>query len=128
MYNVKHTNFSNGTIRYQDVYIAKKKDGDYDDFGNFIPQYLKPTKYRMNIMPLTEGIDIQTFGENSNSVKVTVLDYQTYKNVFNNFDVAYIGVEPNDEKNHGDNSNYTIMVREQNNIIKLFFQEKVKGE
>lgn len=128
MYNVKNTNFSNSAIRYQDVYIASKITSKYDDYGNVIPQYSNPVKYSMNIMPLTESIDIQAFGENSNSVKVTVLDYKMYNGIFKNFDVAYIGVIPDDEKTNGENSNYTITVREQNDIIKLYFQEKVKGE
>lgn len=128
MYNVKNTNFTNNAIRNQEVYIASKIDSIYDDFGNVIPQYSNPIKYRMNIMPLNESIDIQAFGENSNSVKVAVLDYRMYNGIFKNFDVAYLGIKPNDEEINGENSNYIITVREQNNIIKLYFQEKVKGE
>ena len=128
MYNVKNTGFSGGSIRYQDVYVASKKSSKYDDLGNVIPQYSVPVKHRMNVMPLTESIDIQTFGENSNSVKVTVLGYKMYNGIFKNFDVAYIGITPDGEKTFGENSNYTITVREQNDIIKLYFQEKIKGE
>lgn len=128
MYNVKNTNFTNSAIRYQEVYIASKVDSIYDDYGNVIPRFSIPKKYRMNIMPLTESIDIQTFGENSNSVKITVLDYKMYNGIFQNFDVAYIGITPDNETINGENSNYTITVREQNDIIKLYFQEKVKGE
>ena len=128
MYNVKNTNFSSSAIRYQKVYIASKIDSIYDDYGNVIPQYSNPLGYEMNIMPLTESIDIQTFGENSNSVKVTVLDYNMYKGKFKNFDVAYLDITPDNETVNGENSNYILMVREQNSIIKLFFREKVKGE
>lgn len=129
MYGVKNGNFYNGGIRYQEVYIAKKIDSKQDDYGNVIPQYSIPKKYMMQIMPLTENIDIQTFGETSHSVKVAVLSYQKFKNIFNNFDVAYLnGASPENEKINGENSNYTLKVREQNEIIKLYFQEKIKGE
>lgn len=129
MYNVKNNNLKNSNIRYQNVYIASKTNSFEDDYGNIIPKYLEPIKYRMNVMPLTDSIDIQTFGENSNAIKITVLDYNMYKDKFKDFDVAYLdGESPAGEIVRGSNANYLIRVREQNNIIKLYFQKIVKGE
>lgn len=129
MYNVKNNNLKNSNIRYQNVYIASKTDSFEDDYGNIIPKYLEPIKYRMNVMPLTESIDIQAFGENSNAVKVSILDYNLYKDKFKDFDLAYLdGAMPEEDEPYGTNANYTIMVRPQNNIIKLYFQKIVKGE
>lgn len=129
MYSVKNNKFSNSNIRYEKVYVAKKIDSVTDDYGNVIPKYNKPLEFKMNVMPLTESIDIQAFGENSNAIKVTVLDYETYKDKFKDFDLAYLeGKTPRGETENGEKANYVITVRPQNKIIKLFFQKIVKGE
>lgn len=130
MYNVKNTSFKNKAIRHENVYVASKTDSSEDEYGNIIPQYLKPIKYSFNVMPLTESSDIQAFGENVNATKVVVLDYNLYKNKFKAFDVAYLdGVTPDGETIHGENANYKIAnIRPQNQIIKIYFQKIVKGE
>lgn len=129
MYNVKNTNFTNSGIRYEKVYIASKTASKEDDFGNIIPIYKIPKMYKMNIMPLTESIDIQAFGENSNATKVAILDYNQYKDKFKDFDVAYLdGNTPKNDTVNGETANYVLMVRPQNKIIKLYFRKIVKGE
>lgn len=129
MYNVKNTNFNNKNIRLQKVYIASKIESERDKYGNIIPKYSKPVPYLFNVMPLTESSDIQAFGESSNNMKITILDYKLYKNKFHDFDLCYLdGYTPDNEEKHGQNANYYIYtVREQNSIIKLYFKKLIKG-
>lgn len=125
MYNVKGARiFQNWT---KTCYIATKKKGEviYDDEGNEIKVYNKPEKYRFNIQPVSNSLDILEYGEKVDKMYKAIIPYETYVDKFHEGDIAYLeGVEPQNEteKTYGIGGNYMISgVRPQNTVIAIYF-------
>lgn len=109
-------------------YIGTKLDSTFDDYGNEITNYDIPQKYLFNIQPVTLSSDIQTFGENSNKMKVAVITNRAkYDNKFKEFDCAYLdGATPDGEVVNGEKANYRVYsVQPQNVAIRVFFLKTV---
>ena len=127
--------FSNSIYKNLDkkIYIAPKKGVEYDDYNNEIVIYEKPFYLgKFNYQPLS-GNDLQAYisayGETKNKLIRVFLDIK-YKNKIKEFDVAYLyGVSPMGEQINGNNANYYVRTRaEQNTVVMVIFEEIIKEE
>ena len=112
-----------------EIYVAKKLDSTYDDYGNEITNYDEPVKYFFNVQPVTNTSNASAFGELVPRLKVAVIPKTEYENVFNEFDLAYLdGITPEEEVFNGAKANYRIYsVQPQNAIIKVYFLKIISG-
>lgn len=110
------------------IYIASKKELDYDDYGNQIIVYEKPKKYEFNVQPISSDVDLMEFGEKANMMQKAVIS-MSYKNIFKENDIAYLDdVTPDGELKYGDNANYRLYPpRNQNKRIIIYF-ERLTGK
>lgn len=130
MFNAPFDTLSNVN---KEIYIAKKKKVDYDDYNNEIVTYDKPFFFGMrNYQPLV-GNDleayIRTYGETNNSIVRCFIDSYE-RGTIRKFDLAYLyGATPKGELVYGDNANYRVKtVKEQNTKIMILFEEIIKEE
>lgn len=117
----------------KEIYIARKKDVEDDEYNNEIVTYEKPFFYGMeNYQPLTGNsleAYIRVYGETKSNIVRCFIDY-TEKGKFKEFDLAYLyGAKPDGELVYGDNANYLIKAyKEQNTKIMVLFEEIIKEE
>lgn len=117
----------------KDLYIATKKQVNYDDYNNEIIEYNKPFYFgRVNYQPLTRK-DLEAFmkeyGETKNKIISCLIDY-TDDGKFKEFDLAYLyGVTPKNETEYGSKANYVVRsYKPQNTRIMVIFEELIKEE
>ena len=117
----------------KDLYIATKKQVNYDDYNNEIIEYNKPFYFgRVNYQPLTRK-DLEAFmkeyGETKNKIISCLINY-TDDGKFKEFDLAYLyGVTPDNETVYGSNANYIVRsYKPQNTRIMVIFEELIKEE
>lgn len=127
-FNPKNHIFQNWN---KDMYIATKKEVQYDDYNNEIVVYNEPFYFgKVNYQPLTTKqmeAYIKTYGEIENNVVSCLIDFKDrYK--FNIFDLAYLyDATPQNEKKFGDNANYKIRAfKPQNTKIMVILEEIIK--
>ena len=113
------------------MYIATKKEVQYDDYNNEVVIYNEPFYFgKVNYQPLTTKqleAYMQTYGETENNVVSCLIDFKDrYK--FNIFDLAYLyDATPQDEINNGDNANYKVRAfKPQNTKIMVILEEIIK--
>lgn len=112
---------------YKDVWIASKVDSDVDENFYEVSIYGEPVKYKMNIQPTNATSDLEAFGETSFGMLRAVVPYNKFKGKIKEFDVAYVGVTPDGEKENGANANYRVKsVMEQNLAITIYFEKITK--
>lgn len=130
MFNAPFDTFSNVN---KEIYIARKKSVDYDEYNNEIVTYDKPFFYGMkNYQPLVGNsleAYIRVYGETNSNISRCFIDY-TDKGIFKEFDLAYLyDATPDGELVYGDNANYIVKaVKEQNTKIMVLFEEIIKEE
>ena len=128
MFNPPNNVFRNA---YKDLYIARKKDVQYDDFNNEIVIYDKPYYFgKVNYQPINPKnlqMYISEFGETQNNLVQCLIDYNE-KDFMKEFDVAYLyGNTPKGEEVYGENANFEIKVfRPQNAKILVILEEMIK--
>lgn len=110
------------------IYIARKKDLEYDEYGNQIISYEKPIDYDFNVQPISSDVDLLEFGEKANMIQKAVIS-MSYKGQFKENDLAYLDdVNPDGENKYGDNANYRLYPpRNQNKRIVIYF-ERLTGK
>lgn len=110
------------------IYIAKKKNLEYDDYGNQVVEYEEPVKYMFNVQPVSSNEDLVEFGEKASTIQKAVIPMSYFK-AFKEGDKAYLdGQEPLDEERYGDNANYLMLPpRNQNKAIIIYF-ERITGK
>lgn len=112
----------------QDIYIASKIGVKEDEYGNEISIYSKPTSYKFNYQSVNSDSEIAEFGEKTSIMKRAVIPI-SYKNVFKEFDVAYLDdATPNKETNHGDTANYRLLPPRNGNAVIIIYFEKLTGK
>lgn len=134
MYNTGFFQTSMNTFQNarKDIYIAKKLDVTYDDHGNEIENYDKPTFLgKFNYQPMdwkSMSSYIAVYGETRSLVIQCLMDY-SYKTKIKEFDKAYLyGVTPKGEEINGLNANFVIKsIRPQNTKIMVVLEELTKG-
>ncbi len=112
----------------KEIYITKKKNLGYDDFGKQIIEYEEPKKYEFNVQPITSQVDLMEFGEKSNMMQKAVISIK-FLNKFKENDLAYLdGITPEGEITFGDKANYRLYPpRNQNKVIVIYF-ERITGK
>lgn len=116
----------------KNMYIATKKEVQYDDYNNEIVAYNEPFYFgKVNYQPLTSKqleAYIKEYGETENQVVSCLIDYN--KKMFDKFDVAYLyGATPNNEKKYGANANYKVRAfKPQNTKIMVLLEEIIKED
>lgn len=125
------------------LYIAKRKEINYDDYGNAIEVFETPKKYRFFYMPVVsdpKSIDYQVYGALSNYMFRCFIPYNVYVGNFHQGDRAYLIDEDlqiqdmdnvaNKDNEYCEKANYEIIdVKPQNMVIKLLFRKiNYKGE
>lgn len=117
----------------KDMYIATKKEVEYDDYNNEIVKYNKPFYFgKVNYQPLT-GKQLEDFireyGETDNQIVSCLINY-TDDGKFSDFDLAYLyGVNPIGEQNYGDKANFKVRAyKPQNTRIMVIFEKITKEE
>ena len=112
-----------------EIYVAKKLDSTYDDYGNEITNYAEPIKYFLNVQPVTNTSNASSFGELVPRLKVAVMPRNEYEGLFDEFDLAYLdGISPVDESFNGAKANYRVYsVQPQNAILKVYFLKIISG-
>ena len=130
MFNAPFDTISNAN---KEMYIARKKSVEYDDYNNEIVKYDKPEFFGMRMYQPLVGNDleayIRTYGEtNSNVVRCFINSYE--RGTIKTFDLAYLyGANPKGELVYGDNANYRVKtVKEQNTKIMILFEEIIKED
>lgn len=105
-------------------YIANKTGTTEDEYGNELPVYGTPTKYRFNIQPASGDFDITLYGAKVSKVYRAVVPY-SYKDKIKEGDIAYLdGESPANEVVNGENGNYIVdSVRPQNLATTIYFQK-----
>lgn len=108
----------------KEIYIAKQKETNINDYGVDERTFYEPKMYMMNYQPASEKLDIALYGEKISKIYKAVIPYNIYKNHFKEGDVAYIGITPDNEPKNGYNANYKITrVMPQNRAILLYFEK-----
>jgi len=117
----------------KDMYIATKKEVQYDNYNNEIVVYNEPFYFgKVNYQPLTTKqmeAYIQTYGETENNVVSCLINYKD-KDKFGIFDLAYLyNVKPDNEKVNGANANYKVRAfKPQNTKIMVILEEIIKED
>lgn len=118
---------------YKKIYIAKKDKIEYDDYNNEVVIYKEPSYLgKFNYQPLTNNelqAYISAYGETKKNIVRVFLDLK-YKDKINEFDLAYLyGKTPENEKIYGENANYIVKTKkEQNTKVMIIFEEIIKEE
>ena len=112
------------------IYVAKRIDTQFDEYGNQIGIYDEPQKHFLNVQTLTETSDIMEFGEKVSSTRViSITEKKKYLNKFNEFDLVYVDNTPDDEENYGDNADYMVIgVRNQNTSIRVYISKLINEQ
>ena len=117
----------------KDMYIATKREVQYDDYNNETVVYNEPFYFgKVNYQPLTTKqmeAYIQAYGETENNVVSCLIDFKDrYK--FNIFDLAYLyDKTPQNEILNGDNANYKVRAfKPQNTKIMVLLEEIIKED
>ena len=107
------------------VYVAKRTSVVKDSYGNQTSLYATPSKFTLNVQPISEQTRIDVFGANAKKmykalVLSTILD-------INELDVVYLdGATPSGESANGANSNYIVRRVEKQNISTTYYFESIK--
>lgn len=112
----------------KDVYIASKIGVETDNDENEFSIYDEPIKYSFNYQPVNSNAEIAEFGEKASVMKKAVIPI-SYKNIFKEFDVAYLDdVTPTDETKNGDKANYVLLPPRDGNAVIIIYFEKLTGK
>lgn len=111
----------------KDIYIAKKLEIDLDDEGNEIVIYDTPVKYSFTVNTVKSYAEIAEFGEKAGITKKIVVPVE-YKDVFNEFDVAYIDSTPDEEEINGSKADYRLLPPRVGNAVIVIYLEKILGK
>lgn len=111
------------------IYIAKKQELGFDDYGNQVIVFDTPIKYEFNVQPVSSSEDLMIFGEKARQIQKAVIPYKQYFGVFKEGDRAYLDNQtPDNEEKNGDNANYVLQPpRNQNKAIVIYF-ERITGK
>lgn len=118
--------FLRRNIWLKKIYIAKFKEKNVDEFGNYIDTYEQPKEYEMNVQPLNGGIEIEAYGSRAMQIQKAICMKENYLNEFHENDVAYLEEQtPDGEEAYGDKANYRIdAVLTQNKCIAIYFEKR----
>ena len=109
-------------------YIASKEQVIVDDDENEISVYSEPIKYVFNYQPISSDAEISEFGEKVKVMKKAVIPIR-YKNMFKEFDVAYLDdVTPDGERVYGEKANYRLLPPINGNAVIIIYFEKLTGK
>ena len=129
MYSISQTNIFKNWDKV--CYISSKLQPIEDIYGNQIPQYGEPIKYKFNYQPVTDNKEAETlgYGESSTGLIRALLDMK-YLNKIKQYDLAYLyDATPEGEANNGDNANYRVVTcKPQNTKILVYFEELTKAK
>lgn len=119
---------ANPTEWKKQCWIASKKEVVLDDEDNEITIYEKPIPYKFNYQSISSSSEIAEFGEKASIMQKAVIPI-SFKNVFKEFDVAYLDdITPDGEVNNGDKANYVLLPPRNGNSVIIIYFEKLVGK
>lgn len=114
-------------IQKRKCHLASFLKTGKDDEGNPINIYDEPIVFECSLNSVDAEYEIAIFGDKVNKMFKTVLDYKAWINKIKEKDAIYLfDSNPDNEYNHGDNSNYFVSsVRPQNKKIIVYFEKRI---
>lgn len=111
------------------IFIAKRKGVEVDDYGNTVTTYEEPIELYANVQPVSGNTEIMAYGERIFHMYRAMLRMDEWYGKFDEGDIAYLdGKTPEGETVHGEFANYRIVsVRNQNLRIAVYFEKLQKG-
>lgn len=112
----------------KDLYIASKIAEDVDDEGNSISVYDTPEQFKFNYRGVESEAESAEFGEDTKLMQRMVIPIK-YKNVFKEFDVAYLdGATPDNEVVNGSNANYRLLPPRNGGSVIVIYLRRIDGK